>query len=120
MLHSFHLRSFQDSSAVTTKTKQNINLVMMALFCIVPISYSIKHCVSQVFAYVLLNAYTEIGWEVNTTRKLCIVFMHNHTIQNNDTKIAEKPLQYREQFIYSKTTVTNQNYIHREIISTRY
>jgi len=47
--------------------------------------------------------------------------MHNHnTIQTNDTKIAKKPLQYREQFRYFKTTVTNQNYIHREIISTMY
>jgi len=47
--------------------------------------------------------------------------MHNHnTIQNNDTKTAEKPLQYRVQFMYFKTTVTNQNYILREIISTRY
>jgi len=50
MLRSFHLRSFRDSSAVTTKTKQNIDLVMIALFCIVPSSFSFKHCISQVFA----------------------------------------------------------------------
>lgn len=49
------------------------------------------------------------------------MFMHNHnTIQNNDTKLAEKPLQFREQFVYFKTTVTNQNYIRSEIISMQY
>ena len=42
MLHLLHLHRFRDSSAVTTKRKQNIDLVKIALFCILPRSYSIK------------------------------------------------------------------------------
>jgi hypothetical protein len=57
-----------------------------------------------------------VGLEVNVEKSMyALVFRGQNAGQNQDMKIADRPLENVSQFKYLGTTVTNQNLIQDEI-----
>jgi hypothetical protein len=69
-------------------------------------------------AEALLDASKEIGLEVNS-EKTKYMFMSRHQTagQSNYIRVANKSFERGAKFKYSGSTLTDQNYIHEEIIS---
>jgi hypothetical protein len=66
----------------------------------------------------LVFANKEIGQEVNAEKiKYMVMPQEKKSGKNHNIKISSKSFEMEEQFIYLATTLTNQNYIHKEIKS---
>jgi hypothetical protein len=66
----------------------------------------------------LLQASREVGLEVNVEKKKYMVASHQNIGQNYNLLIANKFSENVAQFKHFGTTLTNQNYICKEIKST--
>jgi hypothetical protein len=68
----------------------------------------------------LLEASRDIGLEVNSEKtKYMIMSRHPNSGQNQNIRVADESFEKVAKFKYLGTTLTNQNDIHDEIMSSR-
>jgi hypothetical protein len=68
----------------------------------------------------LTDASKEVGLEVNVEKtKYMLVSCHQNAVQNQNIQTANRTFEHVSQFKYLGTTVTNQNLIQEEILSSR-
>jgi hypothetical protein len=64
----------------------------------------------------LIDASKELGIEINVEKtKYMLLSRHQNVGQNRDIKIANRSFENVSQFKYLATTVTNQNFIRKEV-----